>query len=226
LDCGPRTLHRLLEIDITINDIDYLLLSHFHPDHSGELVNFLFATQYPNGNQRQSPLTLVGGPGLKDFYGGLENVYGSWMSPAADFISLIEMDHHQTDRLLWGSISIKVTPTEHRPESIAYRIGAPNGASLVYSGDTDYSENLIDLAQFADVFICESALPDELKVPGHLTPSLAGQMAQLAQVKQLVLTHFYPECENADIIGQCRKSYSGPLVMARDLMQINTGNCP
>jgi ribonuclease BN (tRNA processing enzyme) len=220
LDCGPITIHKLLEINTTINDIDYLLLSHFHPDHTGELVNILFATKYPDGNQRGVPLTVIGGPGFNDFYSGLEKVYGPWMSPSADFVTLIEMPPDQTNTLLFGSISVATTPTEHRPESIAYRISDPYGKTIVYSGDTDVSENLIALAQDADIFICESALPDDLKAPGHLTPSLAGKMAQQANVKKLVLTHFYPECEKADIISQCRKNYSGPLVIAQDLMRI------
>ena len=92
---------------------------------------------------------------------------------------------------------------------------------MVYSGDTDYSDNLVTLAKNANILICESALPDEIKVAGHLTPSLAGEIATRANVGKLVLIHFYPECEQADIEAECRKSYSGPLVLAQDLMKIN-----
>ena len=220
LDCGPKTLHRLLEINITVHDIDGLLLSHFHPDHTGELVNLLFASKYPHGIQRRCPLTIVGGAGLKEFYSGLEKVYGPWMHPAADFVKLVEMDNQKPDSLQLGKLTIYTAPTEHRPESIAYRITDGNNHVLVYSGDTDFSENLVALAEHADIFICESALPDELKVPGHLTPSLAGRIAEQAQVKKLVLTHFYPECDQVDIFSQCRQTYSGDLVLAQDLMTL------
>ncbi len=90
----------------------------------------------------------------------------------------------------------------------------------MYSGDTDVSENLVSLAQNADIKICEGSLPDAIKVPGHLTPSLAGQMATQAGVKKLVLTHFYPQCNDADIVSECRKTYAGPLVLAEDLMRM------
>ena len=63
-------------------------------------------------------------------------------------------------------------------------------------------------------------MPDELKIPGHLTPSLAGDMATRAQVKKLVLTHLYPECDRVDLRAQCRKTYQGPLLIAEDLMRI------
>jgi len=94
-------------------------------------------------------------------------------------------------------------------------------ATVVYSGDTDASENLITLARDADLLICESALPDELKTEGHLTPSLAGKMAQQAGVKKLVLTHFYPECDKVDIRQQCAKTFSGEIILAKDLMRID-----
>ena len=82
-------------------------------------------------------------------------------------------------------------------------------------------ENLVTLAKETDVLICESALPDEMKVPGHLTPSLAGQIATRARVKKLVLTHFYPECDTVDVSAQCRKAYQGPLILAEDLLEIH-----
>jgi len=88
---------------------------------------------------------------------------------------------------------------DHNPESVALKIETRSGVSMVYSGDTDYTENLVLLAKGTDLLICESALPDDLKVKGHMTPSLAGEAAQRAGVSMLVLTHLYPECDMTDI---------------------------
>ena len=49
---------------------------------------------------------------------------------------------------------------------------------MTCSGDSDYCEELIEAAREADLFVCESAFPDDFKVPGHMTPSLAGRIAQ------------------------------------------------
>jgi ribonuclease BN (tRNA processing enzyme) len=76
------------------------------------------------------------------------------------------------------------------------------------------------LAKGADLLICESAQPDSLQVKGHLTPSLAGETATRAGVRKLVLTHFYPDCEGVDLAQECRQTYSGPLILAEDLMQV------
>jgi ribonuclease BN (tRNA processing enzyme) len=111
----------------------------------------------------------------------------------------------------------------HRPESLAYRIESANAFSMVYSGDTDACDSLPELAREADLFVCESALPDALKVSGHLTPALAGRYAQQARVKQLVLTHLYPECDQVDIVEQARRHYKGPVLAAKDLMTFEIG---
>jgi ribonuclease BN (tRNA processing enzyme) len=111
-------------------------------------------------------------------------------------------------------------PVAHRPESLAYRIVDAEGKTLVYSGDSDVCDGLTAIAADADLMICESAFPDDQKVDGHLTPALAGEIAQAADVKRLVLTHFYPACEAADIENQCRSTYNGLVVLARDLMTL------
>ena len=219
-DSGPGTMRRLLRANTTIFDVDYIFYSHFHPDHTAELVPFLFATKYPDMGQRQTVLTIVAGQGFEDFFAGLNTVYGKWIELDPGLVNIIQMNNRSADLLQLKDFTVQSAPVEHNPESIAYRITSAGGHSVVYSGDTDYSENLIVLSKDADVLICESSLPDDFRVKGHLTPSLAGEIAARAGVKKLVLTHFYPECDQADIEQECRKTYSGPLVLAEDLMRI------
>ena len=223
-DCGPGTMRRLLESGTTIFDITNIFYSHFHPDHTAEFVPFLFATKYPNMNQRRTPLTVAGGWGFSDFFAGLRSVYGKGIELTPGLLKIMELDNKFRDFKQFDNFSVQSAPVEHNPESIAYRVTSTGGHSVVYSGDTDYSENLIDLAQEADLLICESALPDRLRVKGHLTPSAAGKIASLARVKQLVLTHFYPVCDQVDMVQECRRTYSGPVVLAEDLMRIEVGS--
>ena len=219
-DSGPGTMKRLLEAGITIFDISYIFYSHLHPDHTGELATFLFATRYPDASSRKIPLTIVAGQGFLAFYKKLKNVYGNWIEISPKLLNIIELDNTGPDSIRFNDFTVKSLPVEHTDESIAYRIDSAHGKSVVYSGDTDFSDNLISLAKDADLLICESALPDELKVKGHLTPSLAGEIATRANVRKLLLTHFYPECDQVDIKKQCRKTWSGPLVLAEDLMNV------
>lgn len=219
-DSGVGTMRRLLEAGVEIFDVSFIFYSHFHPDHTGELAPFLFSNKYPDGSRRKKPLTLVAGNGFLKFYKHLKLVYGHWIELDTNLLNIVELDNTNHDMRRFDNFKVESIPVEHNPESIAYRITGSDGISVVYSGDTDFSDNLVILSKDADLLICESALPDELKVKGHLTPSLAGEIAKRANVRKLVLTHFYPECDQADVEKECRKTYSGPLVLAEDLIKI------
>lgn len=220
LDAGPGTMGRLLAAGVLVQTVTHLFISHFHPDHTGELAAFLFANKYPDPGRRKTALTLGSGPGFLEFYKKWKDIYGAWIDVDGR-LNLLEFDREPGKRHDFGAFTLSTAPAAHNPESLAYRVTGPDGTAVVYSGDTDYAEPIINLAENADLFICECALPDDLKVPGHLTPSLAGKMARAAGVKKLVLTHFYPECDNVDITAQCRTTYGGPLVLARDLLTIS-----
>lgn len=219
-DTGPGTMRRLLEAGPTIFDISVVFYSHLHPDHSGELATFLFANKYANGTQRQTPLTIVAARGFKTFFSRLKTAYGQWIELAPELFNIVELDNSAHDIYSFDHFTVESLPMEHIDSSIAYRITGPAGKSMVYSGDTDFSDNLIALSKDADLLICESALPNNLKVKGHLTPSLAGEIATRAKVRKLVLTHFYPQCDSVDIEKECRQTYTGPLALAKDLMKI------
>ena len=220
IDSGPGTMHRLLLAGVDIQRIDFIFYTHFHPDHSGELVPFIFASKYPSNNRRKTPLTVLAGKGFFDFFERLKAAYGQWIVLPPGLMHLGELDNRRKISRSFDGFQVQSCPVVHNPESIALRITDSEGISVVFSGDTDFSADLIDLAAGAHLLICESALPDEMKVDGHLTPALAGKIASQANVGKLVLTHFYPECDRTDIRAQCRKTYSGPLILAEDLMRI------
>lgn len=219
LDCGTGTMRRLLEAGVEIAEISYILLSHFHPDHSAEVAPFLFSSKYAGKKRRTTPLTIIAGKGFAEFHQALKGVYGEWIDLAPELLNTIEMKIESPDSLRFEDFTLNTAPVNHQPESIAFRIEI-DGYSLVYSGDTSFSESLVALASGADMLICESSLPDELKMDVHLTPSLAGEIATRAGVKKLILTHFYPECDEVDVTAQCRKTYAGHLILAEDLMRI------
>ena len=219
-DSGAGTMRRLLEAGKTIFDISHIFYSHLHPDHTGELASFLFANKYSGTTRRQIPITCVAAEGFAAFYKNLTAVYGDWIELGPQLFSIVELDKSAVDTRRFNDFTVTSCPVEHIESSIAYRITSAGGKTVVYSGDTDFSEELVTLSENADILICEAANPDDLKVKGHLTPSLAGEIATRSNVGQLVLTHFYPECDQVDIEKECRKTYTGPLVLAEDLMKI------
>ncbi len=220
-DMGAGTIRRLLEAETTISQVTHIFFSHFHPDHTGEFVPFIFSTKYPQTYRRRTPFHVIGAKGLQDFYEGLRGVYGHWIELEAGLMNLVELDNHRQDQIAFDAFTVDTLPMAHLESSIGYRITGTGGTSVAFTGDTGFCENAIALSREADLLICEAALPDAMRVEGHLTPSLAGRIAAEAGARRLVLTHFYPECDTVDIEAECRKTYNGPLILARDLLVID-----
>ena len=132
-------------------------------------------------------------------------------------MQLKELDPAGTEEVSLGELIIKSAPTNHTDGSLAYRVEA-EGRALVYSGDTDESDSLVELAQGADLLVLECANP--FKVPGHLTPPEAGRLAAQAGVSRLVLSHFYPPCDEVDVVALAGVEFSGEIIRAEDGMRI------
>ena len=217
VDAGPGTMGQLLRAGVAIDQVDWILFTHFHPDHCSEWVPFLFSTKYPEFN-RTKPLHVAGGEGLVYHYEQLCSIHGSNIQLPSAFFSLLELG--ESGEFMAGEVAVEFVAVNHKPESRAFRFSDGAGGSIVYSGDTDYSRALVDLASGADLFVLEASTPDGEKVPGHLVPSLAGDMAEQARVGRVVLTHLYPACDAVDIKAQCQSYFSGPVTVAQDLMVV------
>ena len=219
IDMGPGLLRQMKRAKVDVSEVDIILISHFHPDHTSDFVPFIFATKYALGSYREKDLTILAPRGFGDLSDGLERVYGDWIVPEAYDIFIEEMGEGKRD---FGNFSVTTAPVNHNPESIAFRVDGMGG-SFVYSGDTDFSHSLIELAGGVDLLLLECAFPDEMKVPGHLTPTEAGKLAAESEPERLVLTHFYPPMDEVDIEGIVRKFFGGEVIIARDLMTIEFG---
>ena len=219
LDFGPGILRRLVELERELNEPDIIFISHWHPDHVADLVPYLFATRYRLGFRREKPVRLISAAGFRDFYRALREAFGSWIEPPEGLLEIVERPRGEKARLGFPNLDILTAPARHNPESLAVRIET-EGRSLVYTGDTEYAPGVVELASEADLMICECAAPEESPVKGHSTPSVAARMAAEAGVKRLLLSHFYPPCDEADLITPARKYFAGEILLASDLMSI------
>ena len=127
------------------------------------------------------------------------------------------MDTHAPDIFVSGGLDIRSAPAAHSHPALSYRLEAED-TSVTISGDTDMSDNLVELARNTDLLICECSMPEGSKIPGHLVPSEAGAIAQRARARKLILTHFYPPCDEVDVVSQASKTFSGEILKGEDLM--------
>jgi ribonuclease BN (tRNA processing enzyme) len=216
IDSGSGTLRRMLDVGVTYRDIDLLLYTHVHPDHVSDLVPIIFATKYGD-LPREKDLLCVGGPGFKSYFDKLKNLYGSWIEPYSYCLTVKEISE---DYLLYRDLKVISKPMAHISESVGYRAVFKDGKSIAVSGDTDYCQNIIDLASEVNLLVLECSFPDGKKVEGHLTPSLAGRIAVESECKKLLLTHLYPVCDQFDVRKACENVYKGEIILAEDLMRI------
>jgi ribonuclease BN (tRNA processing enzyme) len=219
LDTGPGTLLRMAQAGESINSVTHLFYSHLHIDHTADLAPFLFAVKYGGFHETKKPFTALGGRGFADFYKNLQGVYGDWLTLRPGLMSIDELDIDGPDKRHFEGFDLFSLPVNHTPQSVGFRLEA-FGKSLVCSGDTAPCPELSSLARDCDLFICEAAMPDNAPTDNHMTPSQAGRAASQAGAKRLVLTHIYPETDATDIVADCRKTFDGPLEVARDLMRL------
>ena len=220
-DMGPGTLRHLTKAGLNHKEIRRIFITHFHPDHTAGLIHFLFTTKSPSILKKRDPFVIAGALGLKEFIKRLQEAYSDWLNLPTEIMKIEELDVNQSNIMNYPGFRITAQPVNHTPESLAYRVEDQQGKSFVYSGDTGFCEELVDLAKGTDLLILESSFPDGEEVEGHLTPSQAGRIATLANVNRLILIHFYPECLTTDIAAQCRKSYGGELILGSDLLHLH-----
>ncbi len=216
LDSGSGTLKKIAEASSSFKEIDYAFYTHLHPDHVTDLISLLFALRIPS-NYKSKDLTVFGPTGIKEFHQKLTKVFNYVIEPRGYELTINELSNSLLD---FENFRLKSSLVKHHDNSLAYRVESKDGKSIVYSGDTDYCESIIDLARDADVLLLECSYPKHITVDGHLNSTLAGRIARESNCKKLVLTHFYPLRDDDDILGQCKDEFSGEIVLAEDLMTI------
>jgi len=216
IDSGPGTLTRILKAGFELNDIGAIFYTHIHPDHVTDLVPFLFASKYGD-QKRRKKLALIGGPGFKKFFHELSRTYRGWLIPKSYTLKIREVAQGSFN---FQKVFIRTAKTNHISESVAFRF-EENNSSVVFSGDTDLSESLVELAKEATLFLLECSFPDTMKIKGHLIPKEVARLANLSKPKKLVLCHFYPPCDRTDILESVKRFYRGKVVLGRDGMKVN-----
>ena len=221
LDIGPGTINRLLELGKTINDINYIFLSHFHPDHSLDLISLLFVLKNNIYLNEDKPIEIIlfSSSEFENFYKNLiQTFYGSTDAKEKLIFKSIDNGDINIENIKISSIKVK-----HKDESRAFRIEY-KGKTIVYSGDTGYTEDIKDkLGNFAkgsDIFLLECAFSDKYLPSVHLNPTTVGKILEIATPKKAVLFHFYPKVQKTDIKGTINKYYNGNIILSEDKMEI------
>lgn len=215
-DCGNGTTWKLEKIGVNYLDIDYIFITHFHPDHTADLIPLLFATKYPYpyNIKRSKPLIIYGPKGFNHFYKNLKNLYGEWISPDNVEIKEIKNIFETSD------FTIKTFKTVHTDNSIGYELISDN-KKIAYTGDTGYFKELSNISDNSDLFIIECALPDNEKLNMHISPSDLKKVLKYGNPKKALITHFYSSMDKINLKELLKSKENIEIILAEDFMEID-----
>jgi ribonuclease BN (tRNA processing enzyme) len=217
LDAGSGTLNRMVHLDIDYKELDKVLLTHLHPDHSTDLITLLLALNYTPGYNRNKVLEVYGPAGSGDFISGLQRIYPS-LIPAGYPLSVTELSDSAEDL---GAIKMISRTVEHAEiPSIAFRL-EDGEDSLVISGDTGFCAGIIEISKNADLLILESSFPiEKFSNSSHLTAAEAGRIAKVSKAGTLAVKHLYPVCDGYNMKELIAGEFDGNIILSEDYMRL------
>ncbi|MEA2510507.1 MAG: hypothetical protein QOG21_2589 [Actinomycetota bacterium] len=181
LDAGGGTWVRLLET-VDFREVDGVMLTHRHPDHTIDLFQLFHARQY-GGPEPMDPIPLWAPPETIDRI----LAFTSQVDEAFD-LQCVEPD----DKVDIAGAQVSFFDMAHPPETLGVRIERDGGV-FAYSADTGPEFDAMGLAGDADVFLCEATYQDGDRLwEGHLSATQAATAAAGAGASELVLTHLPP----------------------------------
>lgn len=244
VDIGNQTHARLTRLGVNPGEIETLMITHHHIDHTEEYIP-LSIKSWLNGRRHQD---LIGPPRTKALHDFMTTFYKEDMEYRKSFAPLMTWDGMITnvdirewtggESAVLHGVKITAASVPHSIFALAYRFDA-EGKSIVVSGDLKYSENLVALAKDADVLVVDAgpllmrktkpprgaaplpAAHPAPSMPAHCTlPELAA-MAKKAGVKKLVLTHFPPwDVDEKATLAAFKKLFGDEVIFGRDLLEI------
>jgi ribonuclease BN (tRNA processing enzyme) len=237
VDTGGGSALRFGESGAKMSQVEVILFTHFHVDHSADFPALIFSSWF-EGRDRALPVYGPSGNGefpstidfVRAFFNSRNGIYR--------YVSVVLVPQEEGGYELQphdvvGDPTLAVFHNEHLSAyaghvihgavpALAWRVEI-GGKSVVFSGDTNgEGDDLVRLAKDADLFVAHNAVPEGatgIERRLHMPPSVIGQIAEEAHVKRLVLSHRMLRTlgKEDQSLSEIRKSYPGPVSFANDL---------
>lgn len=244
VDAGPGAFLRIGELDLDLDKVDTVLLTHLHIDHSGDLAAFFNARALTSDGPITYRVFGPDGAGLfpktsrfvnllvgEDGAFAYQKTFGARESFTVRDLA-VHLDSARTKIVDEDGLVVEEIATHHGDcPSVAYRISY-QGVVVVFSGDMDASAlpNLVQLAKNTDLLIFHCAVLDPPDSPSqlydlHTPPRKIGEAARDSGVKSLLLSHLAPDVEGQEdaVRKSIRTSYAGPVAFASDKLRVPVG---
>tara|TARA_Y100001970_G_scaffold229733_1_gene285039 strand:- start:1222 stop:2097 length:876 start_codon:yes stop_codon:yes gene_type:complete len=245
IDCGSGVTQRLLEHGVKGSEIDALVITHLHSDHIVDLFQLIISSWHQG---RSKPQKIFGPIGTKIYVNQLMNLWKQELEqriahekrPSTEALNVEVTEIDDGTLMNFEDLSVKTVEVLHQPVKKAFGFIFENSnRKLVISGDTKFCPRLIEAAKGADLLLHEVFIHNEMPVIDgirtsqtvknvasyHTLDSEVGKIASLANVENLILTHFAPpKFDRKKLLNKVSIDYKGHILIGEDLMTFDIKN--
>ena len=191
LDCGATTATGLSELGIAREEIDSIIISHFHGDHFGGIPILLLAALYED--QRSAPLRIVGPPGIEARVRELAAAMCYAIEEREWSFPILFQEFHAGRSIEAGPVQLSAFETLHQQHTHPHGVVVDTGAErIAYSGDTGWFDDLPRHVGEADLFVCECTYRDN-PFEFHISHDALAARRDEFECGRIVLTHLGAE---------------------------------
>jgi ribonuclease BN (tRNA processing enzyme) len=208
-DCGHGVLQRLLEIGVHPNNINHIILSHFHPDHVSDLIPFLHTGAKAKHNPRTTDLHVYGPLELRSFIDKIENLFKPDTFRLPSYKIIVHEIGEEDFRIGPYSFEfVSLPPYENHGLRFTW-----NGKSFAITGDSYFHDQEIDFLKNVDLAIIDA---------GHLEEDKIVELSVASQAKFIICSHIYGEIDRSRLQALASaKGYRGTIEVGRDLLSLD-----
>lgn len=214
VDIGYDSLQKILEY-VDVNTVENIFITHTHPDHFWGLIPFCFYMKCLNRGNKKHLLNIYGHEKIGVFLSFIKNFY-SWFEkePEVNFVDISKSGYKGNIK----EISFSSIKSKHSEDSLAYKFVIKD-KSLVFTGDTEYSEDLVNFSKNAYILVCECSYIEGGE--GHMDLKNFKKFFFESRAKKIVLVHNYRECGHKLALLKLKEELGDSLIVGEDGMVFN-----
>lgn len=208
-DIGRGVAGRLAALGLRQNDIEHIVLSHYHPDHFSDLIPYLHAAAHAPEDPRTEDLHLYGPPGLDELVATLSRLCGAQKPGQFERFSVLPHPIEARQRI--AEIEVE---SVHLPPAGNHGIRFESAGGMVaLTGDSGFHEAEVNFARGAALVVIDA---------GHLTEDEIMELAARAQCRLLICSHLYRPLARSKLLeGARRRGFEGEMIIGEDRMEIS-----